>query len=207
LPRVVSLDIHKATCTYVVREWDQLLAGPKRIPTTRPALTNLAKAYPGAEFVFEATAVSEWVHDVFVEAGARAVVYKPFHHGGRKGKGDHKDADRGAKRRIAGELKEVYVPPMEFRVLREKIRSRCFLVGLKPDSGTESMGISTGRTPLENECQVTFRASAPSRSTVELWSKDASPKWLRGTTSSIPSTRRFVQQTRISRPSRKVSVR
>jgi transposase len=128
MTRVVSLDVHKNTCTYVVKEWENILAGPKRIPTTRPALTKLAAAYPGDVFAFEATAVSEWIHDVFVEAGVTPFVYKPFRKEGRGDKSDSKDALRGAAKFQVGELKQVYVPPIPIRELRDRIRARLFLV-------------------------------------------------------------------------------
>lgn len=129
MTRVVSLDVHKNTCTYVVKDWEKVLAGPKTIPTTRPALTQLATTYPKDTFIFEATAVSEWVHDVFAEAGVTPFVYKPFKKEGRRGKSDPKDALRGAAKFQVGELRQVYVPPMPIRDLRDRIRARQFLVG------------------------------------------------------------------------------
>lgn len=107
LPKVASLDVHKKSCTYVVMEWDKIVEGPTRTPTQRDALTTLVKNTKDTRFVFEATAVHEYVHDVLAAAGADVFVYKPFKRERRRGKSDPQDAVRG------GKLRGVFVPPQD----------------------------------------------------------------------------------------------
>lgn len=127
MPKVASLDVHKRTCTYVVMEWDKVVEGPTRIPTERNALTRLAKSVTDARFVFEATAVHEYVHDVLAAAGADVFVYKPFKRESRRGKSDPQDAVRGGMKYQVGELRGVFVPQGELRDVRDRVRDRFFL--------------------------------------------------------------------------------
>ena len=124
---VVGIDAHKESCTYVVRHWNQTLAGPTRIPSTRAALTKLAKQYPEHDFVLEVCAVHEWMMDLFREhqINARAVI--PPKKGPVGKKSDDDDATRLAMKHLAGELVEVYVGPPALRLIRDTVRQHEFL--------------------------------------------------------------------------------
>lgn len=74
---VVGIDAHKESCTYVVRHWNKTLAGPTRIPSTRAALTKLAKQYSDHDFVLEVCAVHEWMVDLLRET---ARIPSPWSH-------------------------------------------------------------------------------------------------------------------------------
>lgn len=124
---VVGIDAHKDSCTYVVRHWNQTLAGPKRIPSTRAALTKLAKQYPNHDFVLEVCAVHEWMVDLFRENGVRPIPVMPPRKGPVGKKSDDDDATRLAKKHQAGELVEVYVGPPELRRVRDMVRQHEFL--------------------------------------------------------------------------------
>lgn len=124
---VVALDAHKASCTYVVRHWNENLAGPKRIPSTRLALTRLARSYPDHEFVLEVCSVHEWMMDLFRELGVHAVAVIPPRKGPVGKKSDDDDATRLARKHQAGELQEVYVGPPEIRTMRDIVRQHEFL--------------------------------------------------------------------------------
>ena len=127
LHRVASLDVHKRSCTYVVMDWEKVVEGPTRVATARGALTRLARAVPDACFVFEATAVHEYVHDVLTSAGVDVFVYKPFKRETRRGKSDPQDAVRGGMKYQVGELRRVFVAPLEVRGVRDGVRDRFFL--------------------------------------------------------------------------------
>ncbi len=124
---VVAIDAHKASCTYVVRHWDQTLAGPKRIPSTRDALTQLANQYPDHDFVLEVCSVHEWMMDLFRSEGLHAMAVIPPKKGPVGKKSDDDDATRLAKKHQAGELEEVYVAIPEIRVMRDQVRQHEFL--------------------------------------------------------------------------------
>ena len=124
---VVGIDAHKESCTYVVRHWNQTIAGPTRIPSTRAALTKLAKKYPDHDFVLEVCAVHEWMVDLFRENGANPIAVVPPRKGPTGKKSDDDDATRLAKKHQAGELVEVYVGPPELRRVRDTVRQHEFL--------------------------------------------------------------------------------
>jgi len=124
---VVAIDAHKASCTYVVRHWDQTHAGPRRIPSTRDALTKLAHAYPEHDFVLEVCSVHEWMMDLFRAEGIHAMAVIPPKKGPVGKKSDDDDSTRLAKKHQAGELEEVYVAVPEIRVMRDQVRQHEFL--------------------------------------------------------------------------------
>ncbi len=124
---VVAIDAHKASCTYVVRHWDQTLVKPKRIPSTRAALTRLAKTYPDHDFVLEVCSVHEWMMDLFRTQGVNAMAVIPPRTGPVGKKSDDDDATRLAKKHQAGELQEVYIAETGIRTLRDLVREHEFL--------------------------------------------------------------------------------
>lgn len=128
MAKVVSLDVHKRSCTYAVMQWDQILEGPTRVPTKRDALERLAEQHPDCVFVFEATSCAEYVHDILAGRGVNVFVYKPFKRESRRDKSDPKDSIRGGMKYQVGELKQVHVPAMDVRVVRDQVRCRFFLV-------------------------------------------------------------------------------
>jgi transposase len=159
---VVSLDVHKNSCTYVAMHWDQILDGPKRIPTQRDALARLAGEFHDSVFVFEATAVSEWIHDVLKDAGVNVFVYKPYKRESRRDKSDPKDAIRGGMKYQVGELKEVHVPDHDVRPTRDQVRDRCFLAHVQTQFKNHIHGYlnqkdpARGRVPRDIEGSTVF---------------------------------------------------
>ena len=124
---VVAIDAHKESCTYVVRHWAKTLEGPKRIPSTREALTKLAKTYPEHDFVLEVCAVHEWMMDLFRDHGVNAMAVIPPKRGPVGKKSDDDDATRLAKKHQAGELEEVHIATPEVRRMRDIVRQYEFL--------------------------------------------------------------------------------
>lgn len=124
---VVGIDAHKQTCTYVVRHWDELVEGPKTIPSTEDALRKLAREHAGHALVLEACGVQEWMLDVLRAEGADAVAIVPPKKESKDGKSDGKDADRIARKYLAGDVRVVYVPPPELRRVRDVVRAHEFL--------------------------------------------------------------------------------
>lgn len=124
---VVAIDAHKESCTYVVRHWNETKAGPKRIPSTRAALTKLAKAYPEHDFVLEVCAVHEWMMDLLRDHDITALAVIPPKKGPVGKKSDDDDATRLAKKHQAGELQEVHIAKPEIRMMRDIIRDHEFL--------------------------------------------------------------------------------
>ncbi|MGQ0535315.1 MAG: IS110 family transposase [Methanobacteriota archaeon] len=124
---VVAIDAHKDSCTYVVRRWDETVAGPTRIPTAEDALRRLAAAYPDHDFVVEVCNVHEWMIDLFREVGVHAMAVIPPKKGPVGKKSDDDDATRLARKHQAGELVEVFIAAPGIRALRDLVRQHEFL--------------------------------------------------------------------------------
>jgi len=124
---VVAIDAHKESCTYVVRHWNEHIAGPTRIPTTQEALRALAAEYPDHDFVVEVCNVHEWMIDLFRGVGVHAMAVIPPKQGPVGKKSDDDDATRIARKHQAGELVEVYIASPEIRAMRDLVRQHEFL--------------------------------------------------------------------------------
>lgn len=168
---VVAIDAHKASCTYVVRHWDQTLAGPTRISSTTEALTELAKAYPDHEFVFEASGVQEWMMDHLRELDIHTTAVVAPKKGPKGKKSDGEDALRLARKHQASELTTVYVATPQLRTLRDQVHQYIFLKGKRKainghlkallnrwDHQVEAPGAAKRRAyTLQGRCQVLER--------------------------------------------------
>lgn len=77
LKPVVGIDAHNESYPFVFRHWNNTFAGPKLIPSTRAALTKLAKQYPDHAFALEVCSVHEWMMDLFRDQGLNTVAVIP----------------------------------------------------------------------------------------------------------------------------------
>lgn len=124
----IGLDAHRKTCVYVVKDKIGTVVDSGRIPSTPVDLEALAKKYPGVEVVLEASGVSEWIYDCLVAVGSPVVLCHPmniFRILGKKR--DEVDANFLVDARRLGILPISYMPPVEFRQLRQLCRRCAFL--------------------------------------------------------------------------------
>lgn len=121
---IVSIDAHKDSCTYIVKEDREVLQDATRIPSTKTALTGLAKAHPDATFLMEASGVHEWIHDHLVDHGCNVVIGHPIKREQNDGKSDGEDALRYVGRFQVGEIDQVHLAEPEVRRTRDVVRQR-----------------------------------------------------------------------------------
>lgn len=128
VPTVIGLDAHKNNSTYVVRNGSKIVAGPTTVPSTVASLHALAREYPDTEVVIEACGLHEWMHDVLTEDGMPVFVCHPPRREPGEQKSNAEDADRLARRRLAGDLRPAPVAPLAARRVRDAVRHRAALV-------------------------------------------------------------------------------
>ena len=133
--QIVGIDLHRRRSVIV-----RMTEAGERLDTVRidndpVALgVEIAKAGRSPEVVLEATYGWYWAADVLAEAGARVHLAHPlgvkaFAH--RRVKNDVRDATDLADLLRMGRLPEAYVAPPAVRELREQVRHRAKLVGLR----------------------------------------------------------------------------
>lgn len=126
--RIIAVDAHKASFTYVVLDDGELIAGPTRRSSTEEEIRGLVRKYTKRLVIVEACGVHEWMADVWLDEGADVFVARPFKQDRAGDKSDGRDAKMLGQRYLSGELKRVYHPPPEMRLLRSIVRERSFLV-------------------------------------------------------------------------------
>lgn len=124
---IISIDAHKDTCTYIVKQGNQLIQQPTRIPSTKPALTRLGETHPNAQFLLEASGCHEWIHDTLTENGCNVFVGHPIKHENPDDKSDGDDAERFAARHQVGDINQVHIADPETRKIRDLVRTRATL--------------------------------------------------------------------------------
>lgn len=124
---IVSIDAHKHTCTYIVKQGSQLLEEPTRIPSTKTALTHLGEAHPNAQFLIEASGCHEWIHDTLTENGCNVFIGHPIKRENNDNKSDGDDAERFCARHQVGDVNQVHVADPDTRKLRDLVRTRAKL--------------------------------------------------------------------------------
>lgn len=125
---IVSLDAHKTSCTYIIKQGQDVTDGPTRIPSTHNALTALAEEHPDATFLIEASGVHEWMHDHLTNHDCQVFIGHPIkREGHERKKSDEEDPTRFAAKYQVSDLKQVYVPPASHRKTRDWVRQRVFL--------------------------------------------------------------------------------
>lgn len=129
---IVSIDAHKDSCTYVVKNGDEIVVEATRISSTTSSLRELAREHPDALFLMEASGAHEWIYDLLLEEGVDVFIGHPItREASDRGKSDGKDCKRFAARHQVGDVKEVHVAPPEVRRLRDLVRTRTRLKGDK----------------------------------------------------------------------------
>lgn len=126
--RIIAVDAHKASFTYVVLDGGEVVAGPTRRPSTDKEIRGLVKKYSKHLVLVEACGVHEWMTDAWQEEGAEVFVCRPFKQERKGDKSDGRDALLIGQRYLSGELKRVFHPSRELRLLRSIVRERSFLV-------------------------------------------------------------------------------
>lgn len=127
----IGMDAHHRTCTYKVKDEHGNLLDEDTILSTRDALLELAKQYPDATLVVEASSVHEWIYDLLTDAGMHVVPAHPSNMRRLIGKGRKSDAlDAGflVDMYLLGVLPRAYVPPKPIRELRQLVRRRAYLI-------------------------------------------------------------------------------
>lgn len=126
--RIIAVDAHKASFTYVVIDDGVVVAGPSRRESTDKEVRVLVRKFPKRVVVVEACGVHEWMTDAWLEEGADVFVARPVKQERKGEKNDGRDARLLGQRYASGELKRVFHPSAELRLLRSIVRERSFLV-------------------------------------------------------------------------------
>ena len=130
----VGIDLHRRRSVIVRKDADGEVLGTARIDNEPLALAaEIAKAGADADVVVEATYGYYWAADVIQECGARLHLAHPSGNdwGHRRVKNDLRDAEDLADLLRLGRLAEAWVAPPEIRELRELVRYRAKLRGLR----------------------------------------------------------------------------
>ncbi len=131
----VGIDLHRRRSVIVRMTPDGEQLGWVRIDNDPVALgLEIAKAGPDPEVVLEATYGWYWAVDVLTAAGARVHLAHPLGVKGfayRRVKNDERDAADLADLLRMGRLPEAWIAPPATRQLRELVRHRAKLVGLR----------------------------------------------------------------------------
>lgn len=125
---VIAVDAHKSSFTYVVLDEGEVVAGPTRRVSTEKEIRALVRKYTKRLVIVEACGVHEWMTDAWMDEGADVFVARPFKQERAGDKSDGRDALMLGRRYLSGELKRVYHPSAELRLLRAIVRERAFLV-------------------------------------------------------------------------------
>jgi transposase len=142
----VGIDLHKRRSVIVQVGEDGSRVSTKRVENTPMALVNaVAGAGVGAHVVVEATCGWYWAYDSLVEAGADVHLANPngLNWGQRRVKNDERDAQDLADMLRLGRLPEAWPAPPAARDLRELVRYRAKLVGLRAGMRSQVQGVLT----------------------------------------------------------------
>ena len=130
----VGIDLHRRRSVIVRRSATGETLSMVRIDNEPMELAKaVAEAGPEPEVVMEATYGWYWAADVLAEMGARVHLAHPLGNnwGNRRIKNDERDATDLVDLLRLGRLAEAWIAPPELRQLRELIRYRIKLVGLR----------------------------------------------------------------------------
>lgn len=133
----IGMDLHQKQTVFHVLSEDGLCVGRGRIDTTAEALEGLIKKYSGegVQVAIEASTPAFWVREVLVKAGARVEVTNPYKLrliAESRNKTDANDAMILADLlRCGGLPREVYVPSLAIRQLRECLALRRSLIQMR----------------------------------------------------------------------------
>ena len=133
----IGMDLHQKQTVFHVLSAEGLCVGRGKIDTTVEALQGLIKKYSGEEVqvAIEASTPAFWVREILVEAGARVEVTNPYKLrliAESRNKTDANDAMILAELlRCGGLPREVYVPSLAIRQLREQLALRRSLVQMR----------------------------------------------------------------------------
>jgi transposase len=130
----VGIDLHRRRSVIVRKDASGEVLGTARIDNDPLVLAaEVAKAGREPEVVLEATYGYYWAADVIAESGARLHLARPSGNdwGHRRVKNDVRDAEDLADLLRLGRLAEAWVAPPAVRQLRELVRYRAKLRGLR----------------------------------------------------------------------------
>jgi len=129
-PKYLALDVHKATCTYTVRD----AAGPVLergvVETCAYHLVGLVQRWgPNVHVVFEEGTQAQWLHDMLLPHCAKLVVCDPRAIRAKlANKSDRIDPDVLSERLRLGSLRPVFHAVHSMRGLKELVRAYTALV-------------------------------------------------------------------------------
>ncbi len=130
----VGIDLHRRRSVVVRKSADGEVIGTAHIDNTATALAaEIGKAGENPRVVVEATYGYYWAADVITDCGAELHLAHPSGNdwGHRRVKNDLRDAEDLADLLRIGRLAEAWVAPPEVRELRELVRYRAKLRGLR----------------------------------------------------------------------------
>ena len=130
----VGIDLHRRRSVVVRKSAEGEVTGVAHIDNTALALAaEIAKAGENPRVVVEATYGYYWAADVITDCGAELHLAHPSGNdwGHRRLKNDLRDAEDLADLLRLGRLAEAWVPPPSVRELRELVRYRAKLRGVR----------------------------------------------------------------------------
>lgn len=77
LPQTIGLDLGSTSSQCAVYGANSERIEERKLSTTRDAVTNLLKRYPGARLVIEASTPARWIHNLATELGHEVIVANP----------------------------------------------------------------------------------------------------------------------------------
>jgi transposase len=160
----VGIDLHRRRSVIVRRSAAGETLSMVRIDNNPLELAKaVAEAGPEPEVVLEATYGWYWAADVLAEMGARVHLAHPLGNnwGKRRVKNDERDATDLVDLLRLGRLAEAWIAPPELRQLRELIRYRIKLVGLRAGLKQQAYAVLAKegvRVPMSDLFGVSGRA-------------------------------------------------
>ncbi|WP_461091548.1 IS110 family transposase, partial [Streptomyces incanus] len=134
-PQIVGMDLHRSRSVLLRMTPEGTRLGRVRIDNSPAGLkAEIAKAGPHPQVVLEATYGWYWAADALIETGAEVHLAHPlgvklFSH--RRVKTDERDAADLADLLRMGRLPKAWIAPPQVRRLRELVRYRHKLVGMR----------------------------------------------------------------------------
>ncbi|MGQ0535300.1 MAG: transposase, partial [Methanobacteriota archaeon] len=126
----VAMDVHERSISFA-RFLGNHIVEEGKVERTEASLRAFAGRFPDLPVLVEACGRHEFVFDVLGPLGNRVRAFRPPKREAGQRKNDREDARRLGRRHLSGELREVWIPPVEIRRLRDLVGTRVRVAQLK----------------------------------------------------------------------------